>query len=456
MRCDSRARLEIGFPSPVDPSRSFLTKRSAALPSITFHCTNRWVRSPHHETDHCGCPDCRRVPCERRRAAADGVLEPAAERRVARADQGRQRRRPPGAAGGRAARCGSSTLNSATQARGVVDASARTRAQRPQGREGRVDRGLHRRVQLGREQDLDPDPQPRRHPADQPVEHLQRAHDARCRHTSGEPGKYYPTGVRTYFRIAPERPRAGRRARHRDARPRLHRRSRFVHDGEVYGKGMNTDVVATAARLGLPVVANRRISRSAPSAIRRAKADCMAYTGITANGAVRLFRSSALRGACSSSAATAWPRRASSGRLPRSGRPPHDRHRRDAPDAGPVRQPRPVLRLRLRGDEADPRRSRRVRRHPRRPARLAADRPEPPERARHVRLRRQRRHHAAHLRALRRHPQAASSPTTARSPPAEQQQRRRARARRPSRRPGAAARPRRAAGPRRTPARPRA
>ena len=111
----------------------------------------------------------------------------------------------------------------------------------------------------------------------------------------GEPGKYYPTGVRTYFRIVPN-DHVQAAALVTAMRDRGCKALAFVHDGEVYGKGMNTDAVATAARFGLPVVANRRISRKAPSAIRRAKADCMAYTGITANGAVRLFRSSALRG----------------------------------------------------------------------------------------------------------------------------------------------------------------
>ena len=113
--------------------------------------------------------------------------------------------------------------------------------------------------------------------------------------TTAGSAKYYPTGVRTFFRILPN-DHVQAAALVTAMRDRGCKALAFVHDGEVYGKGMNTDVVATAARFGLPVVANRRISRSAPSAVRRAKADCMAYTGITANGAVRLFRSSALRG----------------------------------------------------------------------------------------------------------------------------------------------------------------
>ena len=40
-------------------------------------------------------------------------------------------------------------------------------------------------------------------PADQPVQHLQRADHERPGDQPGEPGKYYPTGDRTYFRILP-------------------------------------------------------------------------------------------------------------------------------------------------------------------------------------------------------------------------------------------------------------
>lgn len=111
----------------------------------------------------------------------------------------------------------------------------------------------------------------------------------------GEPGRYQPTGVRTYFRILPN-DHVQAAALVTAMRDRGCTALAFVHDGEVYGKGMNADAVATAARLGLPVVASRKISRGAPAAIKRAGANCMAYTGITANGAVRLFRSGALKG----------------------------------------------------------------------------------------------------------------------------------------------------------------
>ncbi len=104
---------------------------------------------------------------------------------------------------------------------------------------------------------------------------------------------FYPTGVRTYFRIVPN-DHVQAAALVTAMRDRGCKALGLVHDGEVYGKGMNVDAAATAARLGLPVVANRRISRSAPKAMKNA--DCVAYTGITANGAVAFFRSKALKG----------------------------------------------------------------------------------------------------------------------------------------------------------------
>ena len=80
-------------------------------------------------------------PATRRRAAADGLLEPAAERRLARADEGGQRRRAPGAAGG--GRTAGSPVrlvdaqqrDQAGRRRGRPSATAR---ERPRGRAGRL------------------------------------------------------------------------------------------------------------------------------------------------------------------------------------------------------------------------------------------------------------------------------------------------------------------------------
>jgi branched-chain amino acid transport system substrate-binding protein len=108
----------------------------------------------------------------------------------------------------------------------------------------------------------------------------------------GEPDKYYPTGERTYFRIVPNDV-VQAAALATAMRDRGCQRVAAVHDGEVYGRGMNRDLRAAAARIGLPVVVSRRVGRrtSRYRAITRARPDCVVYTGITANGAVRLFRS---------------------------------------------------------------------------------------------------------------------------------------------------------------------
>jgi len=103
----------------------------------------------------------------------------------------------------------------------------------------------------------------------------------------GEPDKYYPTGERTYFRIMPNDAvqAAALATAMRDAGCR---RIAAVHDGEVYGKGVGTLMRRTVTRLGMKVAGTTRIKRSTRrfGAIR---GDCVAYTGITANGAVRMF-----------------------------------------------------------------------------------------------------------------------------------------------------------------------
>jgi branched-chain amino acid transport system substrate-binding protein len=103
----------------------------------------------------------------------------------------------------------------------------------------------------------------------------------------GEPDKYYPTGQRTYFRIMPnDKVQADALATAmRDAGCT---RIGAVHDGEVYGKSMGTLMRRTAARLGMKVSGTTRIRRGTRR-FSSIKGDCIAYTGITANGATRMF-----------------------------------------------------------------------------------------------------------------------------------------------------------------------
>jgi branched-chain amino acid transport system substrate-binding protein len=112
----------------------------------------------------------------------------------------------------------------------------------------------------------------------------------------GEPFKYYPTGRRHYFRITPN-DRVQGAALAAAMRDRGCRRVAVLTDGEVYGAGLGTLVRRTARRIGVQVVHASRIPvrsrRFVPVArrVRRSWARCVAYAGITANGAVDLFRS---------------------------------------------------------------------------------------------------------------------------------------------------------------------
>jgi branched-chain amino acid transport system substrate-binding protein len=103
----------------------------------------------------------------------------------------------------------------------------------------------------------------------------------------GEPDKYYPTGERTYFRIMPnDVVQADALATAlRDAGCK---RVGTVHDGEVYGKGVGILLKRSIARLGMKVAGTTRIRRGSRR-FGAIKGDCIAYTGITANGATRMF-----------------------------------------------------------------------------------------------------------------------------------------------------------------------
>jgi branched-chain amino acid transport system substrate-binding protein len=111
----------------------------------------------------------------------------------------------------------------------------------------------------------------------------------------GEPWKYHPTGRRTYFRIMPnDRAQAGALAV--AMRDRGCRRVAFLHDGEIYGGGVSVLARRSARRLGLRIVRSRQIDPRRPGyrrlarRVRRSRPRCVEFTGVTANGAVKLFR----------------------------------------------------------------------------------------------------------------------------------------------------------------------
>jgi branched-chain amino acid transport system substrate-binding protein len=108
----------------------------------------------------------------------------------------------------------------------------------------------------------------------------------------GEPDKYYPSGVRTYFRLLPNDTVQGG-ALAAAMRDRGCHAIAQVDDKEIYGQGVGAWVRTYAQQLGLTVVAAKGIDRHRGyRGLARSlkKADCFVYTGITANGAVALFR----------------------------------------------------------------------------------------------------------------------------------------------------------------------
>jgi branched-chain amino acid transport system substrate-binding protein len=110
----------------------------------------------------------------------------------------------------------------------------------------------------------------------------------------GEPIKYYPTGRRTYFRLLPN-DRVQAAALAGAMRDRGCRRVAVLDDGEVYGAGVGTLTRRAARRLGMRVgprrlVTNRRARRGLARRVKRGRPQCVAYTGITVNGPIPLFR----------------------------------------------------------------------------------------------------------------------------------------------------------------------
>jgi branched-chain amino acid transport system substrate-binding protein len=112
----------------------------------------------------------------------------------------------------------------------------------------------------------------------------------------GTPAKYYPTGRRTYGRVAPNdavQARAGARLLELLGK----RNVLVVNDGELYGLGLARLVSAALKRHGVHVVGFRRLGRHNAGAIARAarRADAVYFGGITSNGAPALWRALASR-----------------------------------------------------------------------------------------------------------------------------------------------------------------
>jgi branched-chain amino acid transport system substrate-binding protein len=111
----------------------------------------------------------------------------------------------------------------------------------------------------------------------------------------GEPAKYYPSGARTFFRVAPADHLQAAAIAKVLADRGVHRLA-LAHDGEDYGRGVGGLVAAAAKARGIAVVLNARVGsrgRNAASIARRvraAHADGFSFIGVTATGGPRVVR----------------------------------------------------------------------------------------------------------------------------------------------------------------------
>ncbi len=111
----------------------------------------------------------------------------------------------------------------------------------------------------------------------------------------GEPEKYYPTGERHYVRIVPKDTIQGA-ALATLMKQEGCKNVAILHDKEVYGAGLASNIDNSAQEQGLKVVQNEGIDPKAPnfrsqaSRLKSLGADCFVFSGITANGAVQLYK----------------------------------------------------------------------------------------------------------------------------------------------------------------------
>jgi branched-chain amino acid transport system substrate-binding protein len=111
----------------------------------------------------------------------------------------------------------------------------------------------------------------------------------------GEPEKYYPTGQRHYLRIVPKDTIQGAAlatVMKKDGCQNAY----ILNDKEVYGAGLARNIEMSADAQGLEILANEGIDPKAPNfrsvaaKMNSAGADCFVFGGITANGAVQLYK----------------------------------------------------------------------------------------------------------------------------------------------------------------------
>jgi len=111
----------------------------------------------------------------------------------------------------------------------------------------------------------------------------------------GEPDKYYPTGKRTYLRIVP-RDKIQSAALIAQMKQDKCQKVAVANDKDTYGAGLARIFVQQSKTQGLTVTGNDGIDKTASnyrayaSKVKGAGADCFLFSGVTANGAVQLFK----------------------------------------------------------------------------------------------------------------------------------------------------------------------
>jgi branched-chain amino acid transport system substrate-binding protein len=110
----------------------------------------------------------------------------------------------------------------------------------------------------------------------------------------GEPDKYYPTGKRTYARIVP-RDKIQAAALLTQMQEDGCKSVAIANDKETYGAGLARIVVLNAKEAGVQVQ-NDGIQKDAANyrsyadGLKAAGVDCFLFSGVTANGAVQMFK----------------------------------------------------------------------------------------------------------------------------------------------------------------------
>jgi branched-chain amino acid transport system substrate-binding protein len=111
----------------------------------------------------------------------------------------------------------------------------------------------------------------------------------------GEPQKYYPSGKRTYLRIVP-RDTIQAAALLKLMKANGCQNVALTNDKDTYGAGLARLVQLQSKKAGIHLLGNQGIDktaanyRSLAAKFKSQKADCFLFAGVTANGAVQLYK----------------------------------------------------------------------------------------------------------------------------------------------------------------------